>query len=175
MTTRAFPGWMTVALCAGVAAALVPAPLGAADANKACGLLTPAELEAALGAKVTLGGGGPMTPSVTVCTGGTPTATVMLRLVTGLDPGRDRSGGREMKGLEIVKKMGAQVEVKTFGPMTCSSTVPPASLAQYGFNTTCTVGKPTALAGIEVVAKSQKDMISIERLRPLAEKMTSRF
>jgi len=174
MTTRPIPGWMTVVF-AGAVAALGQAPAGAADGNKACGLLTPAELEAVLGAKVTLRGGGPMAAGVALCTGQTSTATLMLRLATGLDPGRDRSGGTEMKGIEIVKKMGAQVEVKTFGPMTCSTVVPPASLAQYGFNTTCTVGKATAVAGIEVQAKSQKDMVSIERLRPLAEKMTSRF
>jgi hypothetical protein len=53
--------------------------------------------------------------------------------------------------------------------------MPPANLAQHGFNTTCTVSKPTAVAGIGVTAKSQQDMVSIERLHPLAEKMASRF
>jgi hypothetical protein len=99
----------------------------------------------------------------------------MLRLVTGLDPGRDRSGGTEKKGIEAVRKMGIQVDVKTFGPITCSTMAPPASLAQHGFNTTCTVIKPTAVAGVEVTAKSQQDMVSIERLHLLAEKMANRF
>jgi hypothetical protein len=97
----------------------------------------------------------------------------MLRLVTGLDPGRDRSGGTEKKGIEMAKQMGIQVDVKTFGPITCSTMVPPANLVQHGFNTTCTVSKATAVAGIEVQAKSQKDMVSIEQLRPLAEKMAA--
>ena len=99
----------------------------------------------------------------------------MLRLSTGLAPGRDRSGGTEKGGIEVVKKMGIQVDVKTFGPITCSTMVPHANLAQHGFNTTCTVSKPTAIAGVEVTAKSQQDMVSIERLHPLAEKMASRF
>jgi hypothetical protein len=99
----------------------------------------------------------------------------MLRLVTELDPGRDRSGCTEKKGIELAKQMGIQVDVKTFGPITCSTMVPPANLAQHGFNTTCTVSKPTAVAGGEVTAKSQQDMVSIERLHPLAEKMASRF
>ena len=53
--------------------------------------------------------------------------------------------------------------------------VPPANLAQHGFNTTSTVSKPTAIAGVEVIAKSQQDMVAIERLHPLAEKMANRF
>ena len=112
---------------------------------------------------------------VELCIGQTSTATVMLRLRTGLDPERDRSGGTEKKGIEVVKKMGIQVDMKTFGPITCSTMVPPANLAQQGFNTTCTVSKPTAVAGVEVTAKRRQDMVSIERLHPLAEKMAGRF
>jgi hypothetical protein len=55
MTTRVFSRWMVVAWCIGAVAVMVP--VGAADGNKACGLLTPAELESVLGAKVTLSGG----------------------------------------------------------------------------------------------------------------------
>jgi hypothetical protein len=167
---------MAIAVCAGGFTASVPAPVGAADSNKACGLLTPSELQTVLGTTVSLSGGGGMPAGgADLCTGQTSTVTVMLRLVTGLDPGRDRSGGTEKKGIEMVKQMGIKVDVKTFGPITCSTMVPPANLAQYGFNTTCTVSKPTAIAGVEVTAKSQQDMVSIERLHPLAEKMANRF
>lgn len=31
------------------------------------------------------------------------------------------------------------------------------------------------MAGVEVTAKTQKEMVSIDRLRPLAEKMAGRF
>jgi hypothetical protein len=176
MTTRAFFRWMAVAMCAGAFAASVQTPVGAADGNKAYGLLTPSELQTVLGTTVSLSAGGGMAAGgVDLCSGQTSTATVMLRLSTGLDPGRDRSGGTEKGGIEVVKKMGIQVDVKAFGPITCSTMVPPANLAQHGFNTTCTVSKPTAIAGVEVTAKSQQDMVSIERLHPLAEKMASRF
>ena len=176
MTTRAFSRWMAVAVCAGAFAASVQTPVGAADGNKACGLLTPSELQTVLGTTVSLSGGGGMAAGgVELCTGQTSRATVMLRLSTRLNPERDRSGGTEKKGIEVVKKMGIQVDVKTYGPITCSTMVPPANLARHGFNTTCTVSKPTAVAGVEVTAKSQQDMVSIERLHPLAEKMASRF
>jgi len=173
MTMRAFSRWMAIAVCASAFVASVLAPVGAADSNKACGLLTPSELQIVLGTTVSLSGGGMAVGRAELCTG--QTSTVMLRLVTGLDPGRDRSGGTEKEGIEMVKQMGIQVDVKTFGPITCSTMMPPANLAQHGFNTTCTVSKPTAVAGIEVAAKSQQDMVSIERLHPLAEKMASRF
>ena len=176
MTTRAFSRWMAIAVCTGAFAASVQAPVGAADGNKACGLLTSSELQTVLGTTVSLSAGGGMaTGGVELCSGQTSTARVMLRLSTGLDPGRDHSGGTEEGGIEGIKKMGIQVDVKKFGPITCSTMVPPADLAPHGFNTTCTVSKPTAIAGVEVTAKSQQDMVSIERLHPLAEKMASRF
>ncbi len=176
MIMRVFSRWMAVAVCAGAVTASAQAPVGAAHGNKACGLLTASELESILGAKVSLSGGGGMdVKGVELCTGQTSTATVLLRLITGLDPGRDRSGRTEMEGIRIAKEMGAQVEVKTYGPITCSTIVPPKSLAEYGFNTTCTVSKATAVAGIEVQVKNQKNMVPIERLRQLAEKVASRF
>lgn len=148
----------------------------AAAANKACELLTASELQTALGATVTLkGDGAPGAAGLELCRGETPTAVVLLRLATGLNPGRDRSGATERAGIEAAKKRGAQVDVKIFGPITCSTIVPPANLAQYGFNTTCAVTKPTAVAAIEVTAKSQKDMVAIDKLRVLAEKMAGRF
>ena len=46
---------------------------------------------------------------------------------------------------------------------------------QYGFNTTCSIVKNDMVAAIEVQTKMQKDMVPIEKLQPLAEKMASRF
>jgi hypothetical protein len=157
----------------GLVMTLFSAHANAAEANKACGLATPAEIESALGSSVVLtpmGGG-----KAEFCTGQAPNAKVVLRLASGLDPGRDRSGAKEKAGVEMMKKMGAQVEVKSLGPIVCSTVVPPAGKEQMGYNTTCTVSKDTAVAGIEVTAKSQKDMVPIERLHPLAEKMAGRF
>ena len=99
MTTRAFSRWMAIAVCTGAFAASVQAPVGAADGNKACGLLTSSELQTVLGTTVSLNAGGGMAAGgVDLCSGQTSTATVMLRLSTGLDPGRDRSGGTEKGG-----------------------------------------------------------------------------
>ncbi len=77
--------------------------------------------------------------------------------------------------MEMMKQMGAQVEVKSFGPIVCSTLEPPTDKQQMGYNTTCTVNKDTAMAGIEITANKKNDMLSIERVRVLAEKMAGRF
>ena len=175
MIRRARYGWLVAAIWAVTFSAGLHG-VDATDANKACGLVTPSELQGVLGGNVILNGGLSMPGGKTeICTGQAPTTSVMLRLVTGLDPGRDRSGNKEKAGIELFKKMGAKVDVKTFGSIACSTIEPPAGQMQKGINTTCTVTKDTAVAGIEVTAKNLKDMVSIDRLRPLAEKMASRF
>ena len=40
--------------------------------------------------------------------------------------------------------------------VTCSTIIPPANMASYGFNTTCTNSKPTGVAGIEIPAKAER-------------------
>src|SRR6266851_4415796 len=152
-------------------------PASAAETGKACALLTPEEIEAATGLKISALNPGAAPGSVAnpgtadLCSGATPAATILLRLAK-----RSGAAGREAKGIEAVKKMGAQVDVKNFGPITCSALVPPANLAaQVPFNTTCTVTKGEVVAGIEVTTRTRKDMVSIDKLRPLAEKMAQRF
>lgn len=140
-------------------------------AGKACGLVTEPELQSLLGAKVTLKGGS--LGDVQTCTGESPSAKVMLRLFKRVT---DPSGEKEKAGIDALKKMGAQVDVKTAGGITCITTVPPANLVQYGFGTTCTVtSKAPMFAVIEITAKAQKDMVPMEKLRTVAEKMATRF
>ena len=145
-----------------------------AQANKACALASPAEIESLLGAKVA-GLNAQQTGGATtqICMGSSPKGQVMLRIATR--KGEGTPGERERKGIEIYKKMGAQVDVQTFGPITCSAVVPPKSLEAHGFNTTCTVTKGDAVAGIEITVKTRADMVPIDKLRPLAEKMSGRF
>jgi hypothetical protein len=157
-------------------ALLAAAPPLAAQANKACGLLTAAEIESALAAKPSAFREGAGTGAVSkadaqLCTAETPTATVLLRWAKKSGPTSDNAA----KGVAMAKQMGAQVEVKTFGPITCSSLIPPKTLEQYGFNTTCSVDKGNEIAAVEVTAKTQKGMVSIENLHLLAEKLKNRF
>lgn len=143
-----------------------------AQGNKACALASPAEVESVLGAKVTGLNAPGAVGSAQFCMGSSPKGSVTLRL--GKRSNRP-PGEAERKGLGIVKKMGAQVDVKFFGPITCSTIIPPKDKEVYGFNTTCTVSKADSVAGIEITAKTRADMVPIEKLHPLAEKMSGRF
>lgn len=137
----------------------------------ACRLVTATELQTVLGGSVTLTAGS--IGDVQTCTGGTQTATATLRL---FERTSDPSGQTEQAGIQALKQMGAQVEVKTSGGITCMTTVPPASMAQYGFGTTCTVmSKAPVFAVIEVTAQAQKDMVPMEQLRAITERMAARL
>src|SRR5262245_25212627 len=92
----------------------------AVDDNKACELLNASEIESVLGTNVALKGGAMPGGKTYICSGQASNTRIMLRLVTGLDPGRDRSGSKEKAGMEMIKQMGGHVEVKTFGPIVCS-------------------------------------------------------
>jgi hypothetical protein len=60
--------------------------------------------------------------------------------------------------------MGFKVEVKTFGPVTCSSTFPPSKLSQYGFNTNCFIFKNGQVVAVEVTSKIEQEMIATDKL-----------
>ncbi len=161
--------WITVLTVSVVAFA------AAAD-NKACKLLTAAELEPVVGAKLSAFSAQSY-GTAEMCTATSTKATIMLRWAKKKDPfsAGTSSSDAAAKGLEIVKKMGATVDVKTFGPIVCSTIIPPKGKEVSGFNTTCTMSKADAVAGVEVTAKTQRDMVAIDKLRPLAEKMAGRF
>ena len=134
-----------------------------ANAQNSCDLVTPAELQSALGTAVTMKpAGGPQ-----ICMGQAPGYRVMLRLAKT----SDASGAKEAKGIAMAKQMGAQVDVRKFGDTTCSTFIPPANMAQAGYNTTCSAFKNGQVGAVEVTATSQQDMVSIEKLRPLADKI----
>jgi hypothetical protein len=159
---------MAVAVYAGAFAASAQAPVGAADGNKACGLLTPSELESVLGTKVTL----MPSAAVELCTGRTPTGMVSLT-VRETKTGAEADAGLAA-AVTQAKQRGIQMDVKKFGPITCT-TMSPMHNVKALFLTSCSVVKGTRAAVVEVMANSQQDVVSIEQLHLLAEKMPSRF
>src|SRR5262245_26978000 len=78
--------------------------------NKACTLVMESELQSALGSKVTLKPGS--IGDVQTCGGETQSARVLLRF---FNRSQDPSGNAEQAGIEMIKKMGAQVDLKTSG------------------------------------------------------------
>jgi hypothetical protein len=152
---------------ASLASILVGLPVTALAQGDACALATPAELESVFGGKPTLN-----PTAADLCSGTAGAAAVVIRLVKrsgdALPPGK-----AEQARVQAIKKMGATVETRTFGPIFCMAITPSAQLAAQGFTTTCTVSKHPTYAVIEV--KTPKEGTPIDKLRPIAEKMSSRF
>jgi len=143
-----------------------------ASAAEACKLLTAAELEPVAG-KLSPFKSNLAIPDAQMCTAKGPKGTVMLRWARRKKD--QKAGSAETQSVEVAREMGAKVEVKKFGPITCSTFIPPQSMKQAAPNTTCSVTKGDEVAAVEITARNPKDMVSIDRLRPLAEKLAARF
>jgi hypothetical protein len=156
-------------LAASLAPILCASSLAAHGEGKACALATPAELETVLGAKATLVPG--TMGAADICSAKAGASAVVIRLIKRAgDPPSEKTAHA---GVEAVKKMGATVETKTFGPIFCMAITPSAQMAAYGYTTTCTVSKHPMYAVIEV--KTEKQGMPMDKVRPIAEKMSSRF
>lgn len=136
-----------------------------------CGLLTAAELEAALGGKAGALSGSSQGTS-RICSGSVGKTQVMIRVA---ERSPEDTGERERKGLEIARKMGAQVEVQKEGELTCSTLIPPATTPRMGYNTTCTLLREGVVVGVEVTAQSRQDMAAIAAVKGLVQKARSRM
>src|ERR1044071_628500 len=154
---------------AAAAALLLAAASFAADGALACALVTPGEIEALTGVKVEMKG-------VTVgtsnfCSARTPTLGVMVRMAQRPAGAADK----ESAAITIARKMGAHIDIKKYGAITCSTIVPPKEKEVYGFNTTCAIGKGPTLASIEGTTPKRESMVPMEKMRALAEKVGKRF
>ncbi len=144
-------------------------PIYAQHPPEGCKLLQPADLESALGGKagkfVNSGDGA-------MCYGQVGSLKVMIR--TGERKG-DFAGEKEKKGIELARSRGVRMEVKTEGDLTCSTAIPPASLAKIGFNTTCSILRGGRVVAVEVTAPSEKEMASMDVVRKLVKKAFERL
>jgi hypothetical protein len=142
-----------------------------------CSLLTPAEIESALGVKVSGFGGNSQIGPTQTCTGaGDKRMSVMLMVVTQ-KPGdpkvADPMGFLENQSRQSAKSINAQMEVKKFGSsILCTTLIPPK---QGPYSTQCMVIKPPSMASIGILVATQQDMVSMDKLALLAEKMAGRF
>ena len=153
---------------------LASCSIAGAQAKNPCTFLTPAEIESVLGIKVS----GLTTPGEA---GGTQTCSgvagkrmsVMLMYVTSNQKVADPMGYLEAESRKAANSIGAQMDVKRFGPILCTTLIPPK---QGPYSTQCMVLKPpSSMASIAVMVITQQEMVSIDKLHILAEKMLRRF
>ena len=147
-----------------------------------CSLLTPAEIESAVGVKLSGFGGNPlMSATIPTCSGVAKNrASVMVMFSPGdaksaADPKwADPLGYLEQVSRQSADSIKAKMEAKRFGSsILCTTLIPPK---QGPYSTQCmAVKKPTGMATITILVPAQQDMVPMDTLRALAEKMLGRF
>ena len=170
-------------LIAAFAFVLLASSLAPAAQVDPCKLLTPAEIENALGGKLSAySGNSPMSAAMPTCAGGIlpKHMSVMVMFAAGdaksaADPKwADPLGYLEQVSRQSANSIKAQLDVKRFGSsILCTALIPPK---QGPYSTQCmAVKKPTGMATITILVPARQDMVSMDTLRPLAEKMLGRF
>ena len=160
---------------------LLAVSLPAAAQVDPCKLLTQAEIESALGAKATFAGTAQWGATPT-CAGGS--AAKKMSILVMFSPGdatkandpkwADPLGYLEQISRQSADSIKAKMEAKRFGSsILCTTLIPPK---QGPYSTQCmVVKKPTGMASIGILVPTQQDMVSMDALRPLAEKMLGRL
>jgi hypothetical protein len=146
-----------------------------------CKLLTAAEIESVIGAKVTVAGSAQWGATPTCPIGSTQKRMSILLMfspgngVKANDPRlADPLGFLEKASRDSANSIKAKMEAKRFGSsILCTTLIPPKP---GPYSTQCmSVKVPTGMASISILVQSEQDMVPIDKLRPLAEKMLGRL
>src|SRR5215831_19856955 len=157
---------------------LLASVLPAAAQVDPCKLLTPAEIESVLGVKVPGFTRGSVQGSNTVTCNGEAVKHISVGMMFAAPkPGdpkiADPLGWIETYSRDSAKAIGAQLNMQRFGSsIICTQLITPK---QGLFNTQCYAVKPPNTAAVTVLVPTQQAMVSMDKLRPLAEKMLGRF
>jgi len=162
-------------------------PASAADkGHRPCSLLTPSELETALGTKL----GAPKETDATYAKGAVhdhdgvlsscswtgETRSVFLAVSTSAVTPEGRARGLKAKAdaEAALKKQGLKVQKKSWGPVACTLLTPPKGKA-IPHGTTCGGDKGKFVYYLSVSTKADLPPVPMERLRGLAEKVADRL
>ena len=146
--------------------------VSAVAAADSCTLLKPAEIQSALASAPTSLVATSVASGASLCRSRAGKLSLLIRVAPRAS---GASGEKERKGIEIARKMGAQVEVRTEGDLTCSRMTVPPPLADLGNNLTCTVQKSGQVVGVEVTSPAAADLPSTAVVAGLARKAASRL
>jgi hypothetical protein len=163
------------------AAVLFLAWVPAAAQVDPCKLLTPAEIESVLGIKVPKFTRGSVQGSNTVtCNGDAVKHMSVGMMFAAPKPGdpkiADHMSWIETYSRDSAKAIGAKLNVQRFGSsIICTQLITPKGGLGGLFNTQCYAVKPPNMAAVTALVPTQQEMVSMDKLRPLAEKMLGRF
>jgi hypothetical protein len=157
---------------------LLASVLPAAAQVDPCKLLTPAEIESALGVKVPKFTHGSVQGSNTVtCNGDAVKGMSVGMMYASPKPGdpkiADPMAWIESYSRDSAKAIGAKLNLQRFGSsVICTQLITPKGGL---FNSQCYAVKPPNMAAVTLLVPTQQAMVSMDKLRPLAEKMLGRF
>jgi hypothetical protein len=152
--------------------ALLACPAIAFADGKACELVTPEEIQAAIGAKPSLKPS--VLPSgVEVCTGRAGMSTVTIRVYPKKD---DAERDKEEARLDKLKAAGASIETKRVGGMNCMELRPGGKAARQAYTTTCTTNSTSRAPRYAVVEVSNPSQaLEMRQVAPLAQGIAGRL
>ena len=155
---------------------LAASSLATAQSRNPCTLLSKAEIESVVGGPISGLDGSNNMGGTQACSGVAKNRmSVMIMYVTSNQNQKvaDPMGYLEAESRKSAQSIGAQMDVKKFGPILCTTLIPPK---QGPYSTQCMVLKPpSSMASIAVLVATQQEMVSIDKLHILAEKMLGRF
>lgn len=174
-------------------ACLVAGPLLAQTgptSEKACALLLPSEIEAAVGAKLARPLAGmelpvkkdaahPAGEALWTCQGsaGTRSVTVVYGTEPATPEGKAQARIRLKAPQERLRRMGYAVKETTLGATTCWTMTPPAAHGDepVAFGTTCGGVKGRSFYSVSVSSTGVGDLLGVSKVKLLADKAAARL
>lgn len=177
---RKLAGWTALVLLLVASAPMSPA--AAASKYKACSVLTNAELEAALGAKVsrsaerdTVIPQGPYQgETMSSCDWALETTYVAVSIIRQLPSGKQRAAGLAMlqQATENLRSKGWTIESARIGDTACVTARPPASERSALPSLSCYQESKGFVLSIDVVTRAP---VTVQQVKALADKATARL
>lgn len=152
-------------------------PEDAFAGQEACRLLSAGEIEAVVGEKVTFHPASAH-ERCNIQIGNGPD-NLMVHLVKKAKPSKEAEEYTK-QGEEEIKKRGIKTTIEKQGNTTCTTSAPPHPPQKIGspfdlYSTSCVFKKGELLLILMIYRTSEKKMVPVSRLRPLAEKAASRL
>ena len=153
-------------------AVISPAAL-AEVSSKACDLTSPEEVQATIGAKVTLKGSDPLPNGTEVCVGKAGVTTVTIRLHPKKD---DAERDKEIERVDALQKAGAGVDTRKVGSTNCMEIRPGGKATRQAYTTTCTtVSTQRAPRYIVLEVSNPSQSFEMRKIAPLADSIAARL
>ena len=153
---------------------LASCSIAGAQARNPCTLLSKAEIESFVGGPISGLDRSNNVGGTLTCNGAAKNRMyVALIYASSNQKIADPMAYLEAESRKSANMIGAKLDVKKFGNILCIALIPPK---EGPYATQCSVLKPPgSMASVAIMVSTQQEMVPIDKLLPLAEKMAARF